>query len=213
VPEMWFVRGVPEDLTKAIATAARAHGLTVGRLVVDALQAHLRRLEQPEPMQPSHTEAHPISDVLERLEVLETWMWPRSRRAAPRLTSSAERSSPRATLVDRVAALALAGMRPEAIAAATGVSRASVYRYIAERTAQPTPDGLRPASASSSTSEHRAPRARTDRSGASQANPEGRATRGHPSRSPAAPPGLARTGRRSQPADLFDATPLGAARR
>lgn len=210
--ETWLVSGVPEDLTKAISAAASARGLTVGRLVVDALHAHLRRLEQLESPQLSHTEAYPISDILERLEVLERRMRPKSRPAAPRLTSSAEHSSSRAALVDRVAALATAGVRPEAIAAATGVSRASVYRYIAKRTAQPTPSGPNPASVSASTSEHWAPRTGTDHSSASP-NSQGRATSGHPRRSPATPPSSVRRWRSSQQADLFDATPPGAAGR
>jgi hypothetical protein len=40
----WFVRGVPAEVTEAATAAAKARGVTVGRIVTAALQAHLARL-------------------------------------------------------------------------------------------------------------------------------------------------------------------------
>lgn len=134
--DKWFVCGIPENLARAVSAAAKAHGVTVGHLVAQALKAHLLRMKQPRPAPPAS--GIPAA-VLRRLEVLEAQLPPLPRPAVKPKTGGGPRLS--TDIVEQIGLLAAAGMRPAAITTATGASRASVYRHIASLAKPPFSEG------------------------------------------------------------------------
>jgi uncharacterized membrane protein len=138
----WFVRGIPEELARAVAAAAKAQGITVGRWVAQALETHLRRTEPPpSSLDPEAVDAHAV--ILQRLEALEARLPPLP---SPRACRSAGgRPQLPTEVLERIRALATAGIRPAEIVAATGVSRASVYRHLPSSTKRSIIDKAEPA--------------------------------------------------------------------
>jgi hypothetical protein len=136
----WFVRGVPKDLTDATTATAKAHGVTVGHLVAQALRTYLQ-VEQPQPAPSKVAASDQYAAMLRRLEALEVQV----RQTKPNPKRNAKRRGGlRPEVISRIAALAAAGEHPMAIVAATGASRASVYRHLARLDSRPAADGASP---------------------------------------------------------------------
>lgn len=63
--DKWFVRGVPVELTEAASAAARSRGVTIGRIVAEALRLYLVGLHEGIPP------GRPITGLQERLDSIE----------------------------------------------------------------------------------------------------------------------------------------------
>jgi hypothetical protein len=78
----WFVRGVPAEVTAAITAAAKDRGMTIGKVVTEALRAHLARLGEGGGEAAAATVSR-LAEIERRLTVLEAAQPPTIAASAP----------------------------------------------------------------------------------------------------------------------------------
>lgn len=74
--DKWFVRGVPTELVQAVTAAAKSRGVTVGRVVTEALTGYVAALDRPRELPAAPIDDHAMADFRRRLEALEAAVWP-----------------------------------------------------------------------------------------------------------------------------------------
>lgn len=137
--EKWFVRGVSDDLARMVSSVAKSRGVAVGRIVEDALRAHLQGMDCSTTLSGSPKKMDELSAISERLGKIERLL---AKLCGPEAVSTSGSRLPPDT-VERIIALAESGMRAPDIVSAVKASRASVYRILAERRSTSEP-GIQP---------------------------------------------------------------------